>query len=297
MLLNLTEQVYKSYGFRFKGSHQDRIAGLYSIGLSKEEKHTYDWNGLHRLEENVIVFQYTLKGAGEIRVGDATHSLNPGTAFFVKIPSDHRYYLPKSSSKWEFIHLTLFGEEALSIYETITKKSGHIFQLDQHTPPIALVEKIFQEVINKGINDAYIASAFAYQFLMELQRYTLNLQEKQTYPAPISKAISYIKKHYADQIGLDDIVHASGLSKYHFTRLFQQYVHITPIQYLTKIRINHSVNLLKNTQYTIHEIAVRVGFSNGNYFGKVFRSERGVSPGTYRNSNTFIPMDHFIGDY
>ena len=46
--------------------------------------------------------------------------LETGDAFFVKIPSNHRYYLPSDSTEWEFIHITIFGEEAIRCYEDIT---------------------------------------------------------------------------------------------------------------------------------------------------------------------------------
>lgn len=99
-----------------------------------------------------------------------------------------------------------------------------------------------------------------------------------------------------NQIGLDDLVAASGLSKYHFTRLFQKTTNLTPIQYLTKIRIEHAIELLRMTNYSIDEIAQLVGYSNGNYFIKVFHKRIGMSPGQFRESKNMIPVDHIITD-
>src|SRR5699024_456014 len=115
-----------------------------------------------------------------------------------------------------------------------------------------------------------------------------------TFPDSIKKATTYINENYAKQITLDDIVEVSGLSKYHFSRLFRETIHLTPIQYLTKVRVNHSIELLKNESLTIENIAVQVGFSNGNYFNKVFRSTLGMSPGKYRNNKLLISIDHHI---
>ncbi|PAD26032.1 hypothetical protein CHH62_09250 [Niallia circulans] len=52
---------------------------------------------------------------------------------------------------------------------------------------------------------------------------------------------------------------------------------------------------MKQQDLTTEEIALRVGYSNGNYFTKVFRSTIGVSPGKYRNSKNFVPFDEVIG--
>src|SRR5699024_11797941 len=102
---------HMTYGFRFKGDHLERVAGLNSVGKEYRRNHTYKWDGLERAENDRIVFQYTLSGEGAIRIGNDIHPLKKGSAFFVKIPSDHSYYLPDHSEGWEFIYITIYGEE------------------------------------------------------------------------------------------------------------------------------------------------------------------------------------------
>lgn len=285
---------YGTYGFHFRGPHQERVAGIHSIGWEKQTSTDYDWNGLTRGEIEVVVFQYTLNGQGEIRIGDHTYRLKAGDAFFVKIPSDHHYYLPADSKEWELVHITLFGSEALNYFQKITDNVGHILKLDIYDTPITLIFDVLSKVNNNQLNDAYITSSLAFTFLMELQRFVLNIEHNNTLPDPIQKATIFINKNYSDQLTLDDIVEVSGLSKYHFSRMFHETVHSTPIQYLTKVRINKSIELLKNKALTIEHIAAQVGFSNGNYFNKVFRAALGMSPGKYRTNKLLISVDHLI---
>lgn len=285
---------YGTYGFHFRGSHQERVAGVYSIGFEKQTSTDYNYNGLTRSEMEVVVFQYTLKGEGEVRIGDHTHRLKAEDAFFVKIPSDHQYYLPTDVKEWEFVHITLFGSEAIKYFKKITDDVGHILKLNMYATPITHIFDLLSKVNNDQLNDAYITSSLAYTFLMELQRFILKIERNDTLPDPIKKATVYIHENYSDQLTLDDIVGVSGLSKYHFTRLFHRTVQSTPIQYLTKIRINKSIELLKNESLTIEKIAVQIGFSNGNYFNKVFRSALGMSPGKYRKNKLLIAVDHLI---
>lgn len=297
MLSNFRSITYGTYGFHFKeSSQQRRIAGIHSLGLEKQVSTSYDWDGLVRSEKDVIVFQYTLKGAGEIRINDCMYRLGVGDAFFVKIPSNHRYYLPTDSTEWEFVHLTLMGEEAIRCYESITDEVGHILKLDIYSTPITRIFELINKVSTHQITDAYEASALSYSFLMELQRFILNIISDKELPESIMRATLFIDNNYAEPITLDDIVQASGLSKYHFTRLFHEKILLTPIQYLTNSRMKRSIELLKDNQLTIEDIALRVGFSNGNYFTKVFRSYLGVPPGKYRNSKSVIPIDYLILD-
>lgn len=297
MLSKITSLQHSSYGFRFKGSHQQRIVGIHSLGWEIQNDASYDWNGLTRTETDIIVFQYTIKGTGIIQIKDEIFHLNTGNAFFVKIPSNHRYYLPSDSNEWEFIQISLFGEEAIRCHEEITDQFGHVLNLNFDSPPIIAIFEMLKIVSTNNLNDAYEASSLAYSFLMALHRHMLNIQTNTEWPNAISDAITFIHNNYQDPIGLDDIVNASNLSKYHFTRLFHKTIHATPIQYLTSIRINKAIDLLKKENLTIEDIALKVGFSNGNYFGKVFRASLGISPGEYRNTKSFITVDYLIGDY
>lgn len=295
LLSNIQPTEYRSYGVRLKGSHQNRVSGIYALGWEKRTSTSYSWDGLARKELGNIVFQYTINGTGEIRIKNQIHRLHAGDAFFVKIPSDHCYYLPSDSKEWEFIHLTLFGDEALECFERITNEVGHIIKLDTHAPPINLFSSIFEKATSNELNDAYVSSSLSYSFLMELYRYILNVGKiQQEWPIPVSNAINFIHNNYDKQITLDHIVEASGRSKYYFTRLFQQSMNTTPLQYVTKVRINKAMELLREQEFTVEQVAQNVGYSNGNYFSKVFRSYLGTSPGKYRNNKTIVPVDYLI---
>jgi len=298
LLSNIRNMQYGTYGIRFKGQHQQRVAGMYSLGYEKQiDASAYSWDGQTRGEKDIIIFQYTVKGHGAIRIEDYVYQLKKGDAFFVRVPSKHHYYLPSDSREWEFIHLTLFGSEAIQVQEDIANAIGHVFNLELNATPIAIILELLQSAAQNKITDAYEASAFAYSFLMSMHRFSRNLTDNITWPKSISKAVHFIDTHYAQPISLDNIVNVSGLSKYHFTRVFHKTIHLTPIQYLKKVRMNKAIELLKDDTLTIDEIAINVGFSNGNYFSKVFRSSLGLPPGEFRNSKTVSPIDHLIGDH
>ncbi len=287
---------YRTYFFRFPEKQQQRIAGIYTLGWEKRNSASYYYDGLKRSEKGKIIFQYTLKGEGEIVIDNQVRRLKPGDAFFVNIPSNHTYYLPKDSQEWEFIHITLYGEEVWRSYHEIVKDYGNILRLDDAAYPNQLIFKLFDKAAHEEIKDAFESSSFAYTFIMELKRYLLHsTQSNKTIPESISNAVRYMQHHYSNPIILDDIVEASGLSKYHFSRLFQSIMQTSPMNFLTKIRLNKAIELMKDQELTIEEIALRVGYSNGNYFTKVFRSIIGVSPGKYRNSENFVPFDEIIG--
>lgn len=296
LLANVTMNQHHTYFFKFRSGIQERIAGIYTLGWEKRNSHSYKWDGMERWEKGKIIFQYTLKGAGEIIIDEKVTRLKPGYAFFVNIPSHHRYYLPEDSERWEFVHITLFGSEATTIFEEITKEKGHIFNLERDAVPIQLIFNFYAKTVRGEINDEYKASSYAYTFLMELQRYLLNMSDfdQLKRPDPVVKSIHFIEHHYAQPMTLDDIVESAGISKYYFSRLFHKTMHISPLSYVTKIRLEKAIELFKDTQLTIEEISQMVGFSSGNYFNKVFRSVIGISPGRYRARKSFDPSVEII---
>lgn len=286
---------HMTYGFRFKGEHQERVAGLHSIGKEARTEHTYKWDGLKRAENGRVVFQYTLNGEGAIRIGNRTESLKKGDAFLVKIPSDHCYYLPGHSKEWEFVFITTYGEEVLKQFSFITKKHGHLLKLPTHSRPIKHVLRLFDRIETTGINHGYEASGYAYSFIMELLQYVEYVQEQEdSLPVAIAKAVAFIEKNYQRDITLEDMVAVSGLSKYHFTRLFSKVMRITPIRYLTKIRIQHALDLLQQSDRSIEDISRAVGYTSSNYFSKVFKNLLGESPSVYRQSKDYMPVDRLF---
>ena len=75
------------------------------------------------------------------------------------------------------------------------------------------------------------------------------------------------------------------MSDDYLTYCFRQELGMTPIAYLNRYRVAQAKRLLKETDSTITQIALDVGFSDSGYFSRVFRREAGMSPDAYRRSN------------
>ena len=285
----------RAYGFQLQGRHQEQSVGLYAIGHEQQTNLSYRWDGNSRSERHCFVFQYTLKGAGAIQIADKTYHLKQNQAFWIEVPSDHCYYLPENSTHWEFIYLTLFGDTVKQLYDSLTEVHGHILNYAEQTPVIQMIYAILTQIEHNQLTNSFQASGLAYQFLMALSE-SLSDQSniQQALPKSIEDVMTYINDNYYEDISLDDCVKKSNLSKYYFTRQFKKHIKMTPIEYLTTIRIQKAIELLLNDTKSIKEIAALVGYQNGNYFAKVFKKQTGKSPNAYRQERSSIPVNHWF---
>ena len=93
----------------------------------------------------------------------------------------------------------------------------------------------------------------------------------------------YIDKHYSEeQLSIKDISEHVFLSASYICTYFKTQTGQTLNQYITEYRMERAMELLKDARYQITDISAKVGYSNGNYFGKSFKKFTGVTPSQYR---------------
>ncbi len=97
-----------------------------------------------------------------------------------------------------------------------------------------------------------------------------------------SKVIDHIHRHYADEIELARLARQAGVSQSQFERRFRQLLGASPGEYVLRVRINASRELLENTDRTIADIALAVGFYDHSHFTRTFRRHLSCSPKQYR---------------
>ena len=98
----------------------------------------------------------------------------------------------------------------------------------------------------------------------------------------IKKILSYIEENYQNKITLNDIAGHIHLCESECTRLFKRHMNTTLFAFLQEYRIERSLELLQAGE-PISAVADKAGFSDPNYYSKVFAKIKGCSPREYRN--------------
>ena len=99
----------------------------------------------------------------------------------------------------------------------------------------------------------------------------------------IAKAQTYIDTHFHRDISLDDISKELNISPYYFSKLFKEETGENFVEYVTERRIKRGKDLLKDPDRSIKEICTMVGYSDPNYFSRIFKKFEGITPTEYRD--------------
>lgn len=108
----------------------------------------------------------------------------------------------------------------------------------------------------------------------------------ENYSLHVRNAILYMKSHYVDSsLSVESIALNIGLSSGRLSVLFKKELSMTVSEYLTNIRINAAIELLRNSNDKIYEIAEKVGYNSSQYFSRIFFNCTGRKPLDYRNNS------------
>lgn len=98
----------------------------------------------------------------------------------------------------------------------------------------------------------------------------------------LRKILNYIEAHYAEKLTLDEVAERNFISGSYLSKLFRRELNTTFSAYLNKTRIDHSILLMNDTEYSLSEIAEMCGFEEQGYYSRVFRKRIGTTPRQYR---------------
>jgi AraC-like DNA-binding protein len=98
----------------------------------------------------------------------------------------------------------------------------------------------------------------------------------------LRRARDHADRSYAGPLTLEEMAAVACLSKYHFLRLFRATYGMTPMQYVSKRRIERAQDLLRATNLTVTEVCFAVGFSSLGSFSSRFRSVVGETPSEFQ---------------
>lgn len=153
------------------------------------------------------------------------------------------------------------------------------------------INKIITEYFSKDIGYELAIKSYIYELIVFLIRKHINkIYTQKEFASRIinlkrfNKLIKYIEDNYTEQLTIETLASIANMSSYHFCRLFKQTTGKSAIDYINSLRIEKAVLLLQQGDYNITEIALACGFNDTNYFSRLFKKYKNLSPSQIRNN-------------
>ncbi len=99
-----------------------------------------------------------------------------------------------------------------------------------------------------------------------------------------SRVFSHIDANYPEELTIEKLSRMVNLSSFHFCRLFKEITGKTLSEYVNHVRVEKAERLLLEAGHAVGEIASLCGYNDINYFSRVFRQHRNMSPSQFRQA-------------
>ena len=154
-----------------------------------------------------------------------------------------------------------------------------------------LMKLIYSEYKSNGAAREFSVKGYTYLLLAHLiSNYSCDSMSELRYKQHSSRldtlnnSLKYIEKHYREPITTKFLADMSHISEGHFCHIFKETFGKTAKEYINEVRINKACDLIKTTDMTIFEIAFYCGFTDANYFSRIFKKYKSTTPTSIREA-------------
>lgn len=267
-----------------------KLSFIEPIAIGSDIINNSDYYWCNKKRPDAYLFQYTLRGSGTVEINSRKYIADKGKAFFLKMPADESYYFDEenNTAPWEFVYVIFSGSAAEEFYNFLTERTGKIIALPEYHPAIRILIDLCNKSLNSDVKSVFEAGSGLIQFLCSLCIPVASQKSNL-----VDNAKEYLNNNFEKQITIAMTADYLGVSQSHLSREFIKHTKEKPSDYLTKLRIEKAVELLNSTDMKQNEISRLCGYSNENYFGKVFKKYMKISPSVFREqSKTFGYIKH-----
>ena len=257
----------------------------YVTALHPRYEMTYHWHEECEIL-HVVKGRFSLKidetlremSAGDIAfIGSGSlHGGTPTDCVYECIVFDMRLLLHTNDHCRQYIRDILYGKIRVNAHFPADCKEI------RHT-----LTPMFETLREHGDGYSLITLGCLFQFVGEVYKHG-SYAEKPAHAVAeagntlkLKRVFEMIETRYPHELSLAQLSAAVGMSPKYFCRFFRQTTHRTPMDYVNYYRIEQACHQMDATDCNATEVAMKVGFGDLNYFIRVFKRYKGMTPGQY----------------
>ena len=281
--------------------HSDIFLGMQIIISATNQVREYPYNFARHIHKSIEIY---LIDSGQCTMDINNKKFNfqkndfimifPNTVHSLCLETEnscafrHIHFDPVPFSHWL---ISQNERSSLSLMTALIMPYERYYHLASDEKISSLICNIITELAEQG---SILSTAMANLHLAELMLYLIKL----THPdlsltadsgshTPehiryVSYALSYIHENFSKKILIPDIAAHLNISARYLSKIFFHHMNLTILNYINIYRINHAIDLMLNTNFTLTNIAELVGLKDSQHFSKLFKNTIGIPPNQYR---------------
>ena len=225
---------------------------------------------LHIKRRHSDAFVYILSGSCTYTIDNSyKFTANEGDILYLAHQSDYTMYIHTLNYRFIFCDF--------EFNETSPRKS------DKYSPKnTSYAENLFIKLLHTKNSFADTISVL-YNIYATVTMTANNVYIEKFSENKIAEAKNHIDTNYKDtSLSVYSLAEKTAMSEVYFRKLFKSQYHLSPVQYITSIRLKKAKELMKYPFLTLEECALQSGFSSLQYFCRVFKKVTGTTPAQYR---------------
>lgn len=227
---------------------------------------------------------FTISGKATIKIENNLYAAGAGSIYYF-VPKQSSTILNDSDEPWRHIYVHFTGTEVSEWLEKTLAISDHVVQI---TKPIEM-QYLFEHIVNQCVNqheDSQAISDSLLKTILIMLPSSILYNPKHISPARMTylECYNYIKNNFCEIKTINDIADNCFIDKAYLCRLFKRYANISPMAYVTKLKMSKAALLLIQTDYSIKKISIILNFEDPFHFSHVFKKLYSVSPRHYRET-------------
>ena len=186
-----------------------------------------------------------------------------------------------------FTDIEILGEHnmdniRLMLGELMTLSSRALIEAGIEIDAIMQLTRDYREHIN-DYNHSDELFRYTYQIYDRLLESAYLMIQTLEHTSIIKSVRKFIDDHYSEKITMEDVADSVSMSPSYLSALFKEKMNMTVHDYLIRVRIEKSIELLGRRDLSIKQVMQQCGIESQSYYNRIFKKMIGVPPGKYRN--------------